>query len=136
MKQVYDCEQFISLGSRYDFGYTSLQDYLRLLDEEQALNATNRTYYKNFNDFFEACEKGLVRSAKAYFGLFKVPKVKVRYGIDWYTITARNFPDEICVWNYAKKVPHFSMKRLMEDLPADAFAEYLRERGIALHTNN
>lgn len=136
MKQVYDCEQFISLGTRYDFDYTSLQDHLHLLDAKQALDATNRIYYKNFKDFFEACAEGKVRSANTYYGLFKVPKIKVRCGIGWYTITARNFPDEICVWNHAKNVSHYSMKRLMEDLPADEFAEYLRERNIALHTNN
>lgn len=136
MKQVYDCEQFIALGTRCEFKHTSIWDHLHLLDATQALDATNRTYYKNFKDFFEACEEGKVRNADAYFGLFKVPKVKVRCGIDWYTITARNFPDEICVWNHAKNVSHYSMKKLMDNLPADEFAEYLRERNIALHTNN
>lgn len=136
MKQVYDCEQFMALGSRCEFKHTSIWDHLHLLDAEQALDATNRTYYENFNDFFEACEEGKVRNANAYFGMFKVPKVKVRCGIEQYTITARNFPDCICVWNHAKNVSHYSMKKLMEDLPADEFAEYLRERNIALHTNN
>lgn len=135
MKQVYNCEQFIALGTRCEFKYTSIWDHLRLLDAEQALDATSRTYYKNFKDFFEACAEGKVRNADAYLGLFKVPKVKVRYGFIWCTITARNFPDEICVWNHAKNVSHYSMKRLMENLPSDEFAEYLRERNIALHTN-
>lgn len=135
MKQVYDCEQFIALGTRCEFKYTSIWDHLHLLDAKQALDATNRTYYKNFKDFFEACEEGKVRNAEAYLGLFKVPKVKVRCGIDWYTITAHNFPDCICVWNHAKNVSGYSMKKLMENLPADEFAEYLRERNIALQTN-
>ena len=133
MKQVYDCEQYIALGTKAEFKHTSIWDHLRLLDAEEALNRTSRTYYKNFEDFFKACEEGLVRNADAYLGLFKVPKVKVRCGIDWYTITARNFPDEVCVWNHAKNVSHYSMKKLMENLPSDEFAEYLRERGIALH---
>lgn len=135
MKQVYDCEQYISLGTQAEFKHTSIWDHLRLLDAEESLDRTNRTYYKNFEDFFKACEEGLVRNADAYFSLFKVPKVKVRCGIDWYTITARNFPDEVCVWNHAKNVSHYSMKKLMEELPSDEFAEYLRERNIALHTN-
>lgn len=135
MKQVYDCEQYIALGTKAEFKHTSIWDRLHLLDAEEALNRTNRTYYKNFEDFFKACEEGLVRNADAYLGLFKVPKVKVRCGIDWYTITARNFPDEVCVWNHAKNVSHYSMKKLMEELPSDEFAEYLRERNIALHTN-
>lgn len=135
MKQVYDCEQFIALGSRCEFKYTSIWDHLHLLNTAQALDATNRTYYNNFKDFFEACEEGLVRNADAHLGLFKVPKVEVRCGFDRYTITARNFPDVICVWNHAKSVPHYSMKKLMESLPADEFAEYLRERNIPLHTN-
>lgn len=135
MKQVYDCEQFIALGSRCEFKHTSIWDHLHLLDAEQSLDATNRTYYENFNDFFEACEESKVRNAEAYLGLFKVPKVKVRCGIDWYTITAHNFPDCICVWNHAKNVSNYSMKKLMENLPADEFAEYLRERNIALQTN-
>jgi hypothetical protein len=135
MKQVYDCEQYIALGTKAEFKHTSIWDHLHLLDAEEALNRTNRTYYKSFEDFFKACEKGLVRNADAYLGLFKVPKVKVRCGIDWYTITARNFPDEVCVWNHAKNVSHYSMKKLMEELPSDEFAEYLRERNIALHTN-
>ena len=135
MKQVYDCEQFIALGTRCEFKYTSIWDHLHLLDAKQALDVTNRTYYKNFKDFFEACEEGKVRNAEAYLGLFKVPKVKVHCGIDWYTITAHNFPDCICVWNHAKNVSNYSMKKLMENLPADEFAEYLRERNIALQTN-
>ena len=135
MKQAYDCEQYIALGTKAEFKHTSIWDHLHLLDAEEALNRTNRTYYKNFEDFFKACEEGLVRNADAYLGLFKVPKVKVRCGIDWYTITARNFPDEVCVWNHAKNVSHNSMKKLMEVLPSDEFAEYLRERNIALHTN-
>ena len=135
MKQVYDCEQFIALGTRCEFKYISIWDHLHLLSAKQALDVTNRTYYKNFKDFFEACEEGLVRNAEAYLGLFKVPKVKVRCGIDWYTITAHNFPDCICVWNHAKNVSNYSMKKLMENLPADEFAEYLRERNIALQTN-
>lgn len=135
MKQVYDCEQFIALGTRCEFKYTSIWDHLHLLNAKQALDVTNRTYYKNFKDFFEACEDGEVRNAEAYLGLFKVPKVKVRCGIDWYTITAHNFPDCICVWNHAKNVSNYSMKKLMENLPADEFAEYLRERNIALQTN-
>ena len=135
MKQAYDCEQYIALGTKAEFKHTSIWDHLHLLDAEEVLNRTNRTYYKNFEDFFKACEEGLVRNADAYLGLFKVPKVKVRCGIDWYTITARNFPDEVCVWNHAKNVSHYSMKKLMEELPSDEFAEYLRERNIALHTN-
>lgn len=135
MKQAYDCEQYIALGTKAEFKHTSIWDHLHLLDAEEALNRTNRTYYKNFEDFFKACEEGLVRNADAYLGLFKVPKVKVRCGIDWYTITASNFPDEVCVWNHAKNVSHYSMKKLMEELPSDEFAEYLRERNIALHTN-
>lgn len=136
MKQVYDCEQYIALGSRTEFKHTSIWDHLHLLSAEESLDRTNRTYYKNFEDFFNDCEDGLVRNADAYIGLFKIPKVKVRCGIDCYTITARNFPDEICVWNHTKNVSHYSMKKLMENLPSDEFAEYLRERNIALHTNN
>ena len=135
MKQVYDCEQSIMIGSRSEFKYTSFCDYLHLLDAKEALSRTNRTYYENFKEFFEACEDGLVRSANAYIGLFKVPKVEVRCGVYWHTITARNFPDVICVQNHAANVSHYSMKQLMENLPADEFAEYLRERNIALHTN-
>ena len=133
MKQAYDCEQFIALGSRCEFKNTSIWDHLHLLDAKQALDATNRIYYKTFKEFFEACEEGKVRNADAYIGLFKVPKVKVQFGIDHHIITARNFPGEICVWNHAKNVSHYSMKKLMENLPADEFAEYLRERGIALN---
>ena len=135
MKKVYDCEQFIALGSRCEFKRTSIWDHLHLLDAEQSLDATNRTYYENFEDFFKACEEGLVRNADAYFSLFKVPKVKVHCGIDQYIITAHNFPDCICVWNHAKNVSNYSMKKLMENLPADEFAEYLREHNIALQTN-
>ena len=135
MKQVYDCEQYIALGTRCEFKYTSIWDHLHLLDAKQALDATNRTYYENFKDFFEACKEGKIRNATVYFGLFKVPKVKVCCGIDWYTITAHSFPDCICVWNHAKNVSNYSMKKLMENLPADEFAEYLRERNIALQTN-
>ena len=135
MKQVYDCEQFIMIGTKSEFKYTSIYDHLHLFDAKEALSHTNRTYYKTFKEFFEACEDGLVRNADAYIGLFKVPKVNVRCGVDRYIITARNFPDEICVQNHAKNVSHYSMKKLMENLPADEFAEYLRERNIALHTN-
>ena len=135
MKQVYDCEQFISLSPRMEFQYTSFYDHLHLLDAEQALDATNRTYYKNFKDFFEACVDGKVRNADAYLGIFNTPKVEIRCGLDRYTITARNFPDCICVWNHAKNVSHYSMKKLMENLPADEFAEYLQERNISLQTN-
>ena len=136
MKLVYDCEQYISLGTRAEFKHTSIWDHLHLLTAEQSLDCTNRTYYKSFEEFFEACAEGKVRNADAYLGLFKVPKVKVRCGIDWYTITKRNFPDEICVWNHAKDVSHYSIKKLMDNLPADEVAEYLRERNIALHTKS
>ena len=53
MKLVYDCEQSISLGPKREFESTSIWWHLHLLDAEQALNLTNRTYYKTFEEFFE-----------------------------------------------------------------------------------
>ena len=131
MKQVYDCEQFISLSPKREFESTSIWWHLHLLDAEQALNRTNRTYYKTFEEFFEACADGYVRNADAYIGLFKTPKVLVKCGMNNYTVTKRNF-QEVCVWNHTKAVSHLPMSTIMEQLPADEFAEYLRERGIAL----
>lgn len=131
MKLVYDCEQSISLGPKREFESTSIWWHLHLLDAEQALNCTNRTYYKIFEEFFEACAEGRVRNADAYIGLFKTPKVSVKCGMNHYTVTKRNF-QEVCVWNHAQEVSHLPMSTLMEKLPAGEFAEYLRERGIAL----
>lgn len=131
MKLVYDCEQSISLGPKREFESTSIWWHLHLLDAEQALNCTNRTYYKTFEEFFEACAEGRVRNADAYIGLFKIPKVSVKCGMNHYTVTKRNF-QEVCVWNHANEVSHLPMSTLMEKLPAGEFAEYLRERGIAL----
>lgn len=131
MKLVYDCEQSISLGPKREFESTSIWWHLHLLDAEQALNCTNRTYYKTFEEFFEACAEGYVRNADAYIGLFKTPKVSVKCGMNHYTVTKRNF-QEVCVWNHAQEVSHLPMSTLMEKLPAGEFAEYLRERGIAL----
>lgn len=136
MKQVYDCEQFICIGTRSEFEPTSFSNHLHLFDAKQALDHTNRTYYKTFEEFFEACAEGKVRNTNPYIGLFNVPKVEVHCGIYWRTITKRNFPDEICVWNHAKNVSDYSMSTIMEELPADEFAEYLRERNIALHTKS
>lgn len=135
MKLVYDCEQSISLGPKREFESTSIWWHLHLLDAEQALNCTNRIYYKTFEEFFEACAEGRVRNADAYIGLFKTPKVSVKCGMNHYTVTKRNFK-EVCVWNHANEVSHLPMSTLMDKLPADEFAEYLRERNIALHTNN
>ena len=131
MKLVYDCEQSISLGPKREFESTSIWWHLHLLDAEQALNCTNRTYYKTFEEFFEACAEGYVRNADAYIGMFKTPKVSVKCGMNHYTVTKRNF-QEVCVWNHANEVSHLPMSILMEKLPAGEFAEYLRERGIAL----
>ena len=135
MKLVYDCEQYIALGTKAEFKHTSIWDHLHLLDAEEALNRTNRTYYKTFEEFFEACEEGLVRNADAYIGLFKTPKVLVKCGMNHYTVTKRNFR-EVCVWNHTEEVSHLPMSTIMEKLPADEFAEYLRERNIALHTKS
>ena len=131
MKQVYDCEQSISLGPKREFESTSIWWHLHLLDAKQALNLTNRTYYKTFEEFFEACADDCVRNAEAYIGLFKTPKVLVKCGMNHYTVTKRNF-QEVCVWNHATEVSHLPMSTIMDKLPADEFAEYLRERGIAL----
>lgn len=135
MKLVYDCEQSISLGPKMEFESTSIWWHLHLLDAEQALNLTNRTYYKTFEEFFEACAEERVRNADAYIGLFKTPKVLVRCGMNHYTITKRNF-QEVCVWNHTKEVSHLPMSTIMDKLPADEFAEYLRERNISLHTKS
>jgi hypothetical protein len=132
MKQVYDCEQSISLSPKREFESTSIWWHLHLLDAEQALNLTNRTYYKTFEEFFEACANDCVRNAEAYIGLFKTPKVLVKCGMNHYTVTKRNF-QEVCVWNHTEKVSHLPMSTIMDKLPADEFAEYLRERGIALN---
>ena len=131
MKQVYDCGQSISLSPHRDFEETSIWWHLHLLDAEESLNRTNRTYYKTFEEFFEACAEGYVRNADAYIGLFKTPKVLVKCGMNHYTVTKRNF-QEVCVWNHTKAVSHLPMSTIMEQLPADEFAEYLRERGVAL----
>jgi hypothetical protein len=131
MKQVYDCEQSISLGPKREFESTSIWWHLHLLDATQALNLTNRTYYKTFKEFFEACADDCVRNAEAYIGLFKTPKVLVKCGMNHYTVTKRNFQG-VCVWNHATRVSHLPMSTLMEKLPAGEFAEYLRERGITL----
>ena len=50
MKQVYDCEQYIALGTEAEFKHTSIWDHLHLLDAEESLNRTNRTYYKTFEE--------------------------------------------------------------------------------------
>ena len=134
MKQVYDCEQSISLSPKREFESTSIWWHLHLLDAEQALNRTNRTYYKTFEEFFEACAEGYVRNAEAYIGLFKIPKVLVKCGMNHYTVTKSNF-QEVCVWNHTQEVSPLPMSTLMEKLPAGEFAEYLRERGIALCQN-
>ena len=131
MKLVYDCEQSISLGPKREFESTSIWWHLHLLDAEQALNCTNRTYYKTFKEFFEACAEDKVRNAEAYIGLFKTPKVLVKCGMNHYSVTERNF-QEVCVWNHTEEVSHLPMSTIMDKLPADEFAEYLRERGIAL----
>lgn len=135
MKLVYDCEQSISLGPKREFESTSIWWHLHLLDAEQALNLTNRTYYKTFEEFFEACAEGYVRNADAYIGLFKTPKVLVKCGMNHYTVTKRNF-QEVCVWNHTQEVSHLPMSTIMDKLPADEFAEYLRERNISLHTKS
>lgn len=129
MKRVYNCEQLISLGTRCEFEHTSIWNHLHLLDGEEFLDRTNRTYYKTFEEFFEACSEGRVRNAKTYFGIFKNPKVEIRTPYP-YTITKRNFPDEICIWNRPMEAGHHTIQTLMEELPADEFVEYLRERGI------
>ena len=131
MKRVYDCEQFISLTPSHNFQETSIYYHLHLLSAEESLNRTHRIYYKTFEEFFSAVENGVVRNADAYFGMFKQPKIKVRCGIDYYTITKHNFK-EVCVWNHAKDVSHLPMSTLIKQMPADEFAEYLRERGIPL----
>lgn len=128
MKKVYDCQQSIAIGSRCKFIPTSIRDHLHLLSDEEVLNRTNRIYYKTFDEFLEACIKGEIRNVDV------LPPV---LGITWisvgdYIITKINFPDEICVWNHAREVPDYSMAVLMRELPAEEFAEYLRERGIAL----
>lgn len=135
MKLVYDCGQSISLSPRRDFEETSIWWHLHLLDAEEALDRTNRTCYATFESFFEAVCENKVRNADAYIGLFKTPKVSVRCGMNHYTVTKRNFK-EVCVWNYTKEVSHLPMSTIMEKLPADEFAEYLRERNIALHTKS
>ena len=48
MKLVYDCGQSIALSPKREFEETSIWWHLHLLDTEQALNLTNRTYYKTF----------------------------------------------------------------------------------------
>ena len=131
MKKVYDCQQFVAIGSKHDFVPTSIKDHLHLLSDEEAMACTNRIHYKTFNDFFEACAEKKIRNASIQH-LFKIPYVDMGDRI----ITKFNFPDEICVWNHAKEVPDYSMEVLMHELPADEFAEYLRERGIALHISN
>ena len=132
MKLIYDCEQFIALGSKADFQPTFYCEHLHLLDAEHALNFTCRTYYKTFKEFYDACAEGKICNAEAYIGWFKVPKVQVHCRDNVYTITAHNFPNEICVWNRAKEV-HPSLDKLMKALPADDFMEYLRERNISLN---
>lgn len=132
MKKVYDCHQSIAIGSRCNFVPTSIKDHLCLLSDEEVLNRTNRIYYKTFNEFFKACAEKKVRNANVHYFLFKIPYVDMGDRI----ITKFNFPDEICVWNHAREVPDYSMAVLMRELPADEFAEYLRERGIALHIGN
>ena len=130
MKLVYDCGQSISLAPHHDFQETSIWWHLHLLDAEEALDRTNRTCYSTFESFFEAVCENKVRNADAYIGLFKTPKVRVKCGMDFYTVTKRNFK-EVCVWNHAKEVSHLPMTTIAKQLPADEFAEYLRERGVA-----
>ena len=130
MKRIYDCEQLISIGTRGEFEHTSVWKHLHLLDEEQFLDCTNCTYYKTFEEFFEACSEGEIRNAMAYFGMFKTPKVEIRTPFSR-IISKKNFPDEICVWNRAVEAGHYTIQTLMDELPADEFVEYLRERGIS-----
>ena len=104
MKLVYDCGQSISLSPRRDFEETSIWWHLHLLDAEESLNRTNRTYYDTFESFFEAVCENKVRNADAYIGLFKTPKVSVRCGLNHYTVTKRNFK-EVCVELHQRSFP-------------------------------
>ncbi len=137
MKKVYDYQQLIYIKGRMeDFYKTSIRKHLILLSDETMASLSSVDCFSTFKELFEAVLDNKIWNAEAGHTFFlKRPEVYINCGLECYHVTERNFT-EIRLWHYFADASDEPMTVLMKELPADEFAEYLKERNICLLKEN
>ncbi len=131
MKKVYDFEQFFFIeGQTKEFHSTSIWRHLRLLSDDDVVKMEGRWQFPTFQDLWEYVEAGNIWNAEAQKTLFGKRQVYFKSGIDGFTVREKNYKP-VTLWHHCTHEPSLTMKTLMEEMRADDFCEYLRERGIS-----
>ena len=131
MKKVYDFEQFFFIeGQTQEFHSTSIWRHLRLLSDDEVVKMEGRWQFPTFQDLWEYVEAGNIWNAEAEKTLFGKRQVFFKSGLDGYTVREKNYK-LVTLWHHCTHEPSLTVKTLMEEMRADDFCEYLRERGIS-----
>lgn len=131
MKKVCDYQQLIYIKGRMNvFSKVSVFRHLMLLSDKEVTKLTSTSYFATFEELLKAVQNNKIWNAEVgHTCILKRPKVCITCGLSEYYITKRNFT-EVYLMRRFEDASDEPMKVLMEELPADEFAEYLRERNI------
>ncbi len=127
MKRVYDFVCYISIDGG-EFRDTSIFPYYIYCERKSPYEEIK---YCDFMSLYNAVKSScVVHNAEAYTSLFGKPKVRLSFAdANPVSMSEKNFKPVTVRWAL-KPVNHLTMDTLSKLLPAEDFAEWLKDRGI------
>ena len=132
MKKLVDMRCYVSVNGE-PYTDTSIWRALRYVDDAEE---THEELIATFKQAYEVIENGLVRNAytdKTFWK--KEPCIAIHYGEMYRSdakFTVKTFHQMKYKWVYKPVDRIFSIKELADELPADQFCEWLKDRNLSL----
>lgn len=132
MKKLIDLRCSVAIGNE-DFCDTSIWSHIRYIEMDGASSSTEYIY-NTFAEAHEAVERNMIRNASTGFTLFRSrPTIDIHWG-DIYRnnteLTEKTFEPIRVKWEKMEVTRWYTMKDLVDLLPADQFCEWLKDQGI------
>ena len=132
MKKLIDLRCMVAIGNN-EYCDTSIWSHIRYIEMDDSSSSTEY-YYGTFAEAKEAVERNMIRGAEVEHTLFRNrPYLDIHWG-DIYKnntwVTEKNFEPIRVKWEKQEVTRWYTMKDLVDLLPADQFCEWLKDQGI------
>ena len=132
MKKLINLRCSVAIGNE-EFGDTSIWNHIRYIEMDGSSNSTEY-YYGTFAEAHEAIENNMIRNAETGFTLFRNrPTIEIHWGDicrNNTELTEKTFKPIRVRWDKVEVTRLYTMKDLIDLLPADQFCEWLKDQGI------
>ena len=132
MKKLINLRCYVAIGDT-EFCDTAIWNHIRYIGMEGSSSSTEY-YYGTFAEAHKAIENNMIRNAETGFTLFRSrPTIEIHWGDIMRNnteLTEKTFEPIRVKWTKEEVERMYTMKDLIDLLPADQFCEWLKDRGI------